>query len=273
MDDYRIKTSWRSHRKRKRLRRALGADGVLAIEDLWSYAASSRPDGDLSGMTDEDIAIEVDYPGDPAELVQALAGAGLIDGIEGSYRLHDWCDHQPYVASHSRRKDAARKAAEARWASRGQPRACAPHADRMRTACGSHKVASKYDAPDPSPSPDPSPDPSPAHAHASHAHECDGTAGRLREAFGRLLSSAESTRLRELQPVTAAELDHAIEETRAKASRPNVRYCLGVIESARRPLPAGQGTGPPAAPRLSRVEQSIQAAMAYTEQYNASLEK
>lgn len=219
MDDFRVQTSWRTHRKRKRLRKMLGADAVLAIEDLWSYATSERPDGSLDGMSAQDIADEVDYPGDPARLMAALVDLRLVDGVEGSWSLHDWADNQPFVVGKGKRSEAARHAASVRWASKDD-------AVRMRDACPPY-------APSLLPTNQPERD---------RARAETGPAGQLADAFGRMLSSTESDTLRELQP-TADEVERAIVETKAKASKPNVRYALSVIESGRK------ASAPAAAPK------------------------
>lgn len=115
-EDFRVKTSWRSSGKRRRLKRIAGLEGVQAIEDLWSYCASERPDGDLSGLTDDEIADECpDWDRSGAELVAALREARLIDGEPGRYRIHDWQDHQPYVTGEAERKGTGTYAAHCRW--------------------------------------------------------------------------------------------------------------------------------------------------------------
>lgn len=95
-EDFRVWTSWASHWKRKRLRRALGPAGESAILCLWGYAASShnRADGDLSGLANEDIADQADFEGDPDTLVTTLVDCKLLDGSPGMYRIHDWESHQ-----------------------------------------------------------------------------------------------------------------------------------------------------------------------------------
>jgi hypothetical protein len=105
MEDYRVKTGWRNHPKRKKLARRLGSDGVLALYDLWEFCAESRTDGDLTGLSDEDIGLAVNYPGDPSELVSVLVEVGLLeretnglnDPLNGLF-VHDWQDHNPWVA-------------------------------------------------------------------------------------------------------------------------------------------------------------------------------
>lgn len=155
MEDFRMYTSWRRHRKYRRLRRELGGDGVLAIEALWAYAADMRPDGDLSGMSADDLADEAGWPGDPARLMAVLTSSEvrLVDGEPGSWRIHDWAEHQPYVVNHGKRVTKARRAAEARWADyqnpnesngqcsehpAGMPQGCPADATSMPIACSEH---------------------------------------------------------------------------------------------------------------------------------------
>lgn len=115
MEDFRVKTSWRTSRKRRRLKRLLGADGVLAIEDLWSYCAAEKESGDLAGMSNDDIADEVAWEGDPDQLVEAFVSCGLLDGGPLEYRIHDWEDHNPYVATGEGRSERAAFKAHVRW--------------------------------------------------------------------------------------------------------------------------------------------------------------
>jgi hypothetical protein len=159
-EDFRIKTSWRTHRKRKALKRNLGADGVLAIEDLWSYATSERTNGVLDGMSAQDIADEVDYTSDAAMLVATLVDLRLLDSDSGIYSLHDWADHQPWVAHTDERSAHARANAHIKHHKDGKHSAivaacplCYQHADSMRTAPHSMRAACAPCAPSPSPSP------------------------------------------------------------------------------------------------------------------------
>lgn len=78
-EDFRVATSFRTHRKRKRLRRRLGDAGLVALLDLWAYAAGERPSGELHGLTAEDLAEEADWCGDPDDLLVALAECGFIE--------------------------------------------------------------------------------------------------------------------------------------------------------------------------------------------------
>lgn len=113
--DIRVSVSFRGHRKRKKLQRKLGAEAVLCLIDLWIVAAMNKPDGVLSGMDAEDIAIDAGWDGDPQTFVDVLVDVGFVDIEDGCYVLHDWDDHNSYVAKAENRKKASRNAADARW--------------------------------------------------------------------------------------------------------------------------------------------------------------
>jgi hypothetical protein len=147
--DIRIKTSFRDHRKRKKLQLRLGAEGVLAFIDLMLMVAETRPEGVLHGMDAEDIALDANWQDDPHEFVQILVSIGLLDEDEnGVLSIHGWAEHNAYAAHAEERSAKAKKAAQARW---GKAKKCSEHATSMPQAHCSN-------APSPSPSPSPSPE-------------------------------------------------------------------------------------------------------------------
>lgn len=155
MSDIRIKTSFRLHPKRAKLRKRLGPAGEIAVLDLWLSVAENRPTGILDGWNPEDIALAAGWADDPAKLVNTLVELGFLDRNEGGgFAVHGWAEHQPYVAHRDERSDAARKAAEVRWRGKGYS---ANNAERMQSACDEHAVrmhaAQKGNAPSPSPTP------------------------------------------------------------------------------------------------------------------------
>src|SRR5436305_14583859 len=86
-----------THRKTRRLARRLNIDPCFALgvmEVLWHTTAEQQPDGGIVSLSDQDIADELMYSGDPAELVNALVAARLLDKVESDCRLyvHDWHD-------------------------------------------------------------------------------------------------------------------------------------------------------------------------------------
>lgn len=85
--------------KFKKLQRRLGCskrDLVGTLELLWHTTQKGTPQGDIGRFDDEAIAIECDWPGDPAELVEALVETGWLDRCT-VHRLviHDWEQHAP----------------------------------------------------------------------------------------------------------------------------------------------------------------------------------
>jgi hypothetical protein len=173
--DIRLKVSFFSHLKTKRLRRELGCEGIISLIKLWMYAAVNKPTGDLTGMSAEDIAIASDWEGDPDEYQKALVSLGFLDEQEGMLAIHDWEEHNPWAANAHMRSRIAKENAERRWRSRcrqsldtgrsdasGMQTAYNPHADSMPAACKAYA---------PSPIPSPSPLPSPNPCIDSHSHK------------------------------------------------------------------------------------------------------
>lgn len=105
-----------NHHKTKQLIKYLGPHSFLALIDLWFYARSYRPDGDLSGLSNEQIAISANWDEDPDVFVRILLNVGFIDQLpNGQYVLHEWAQHQPHIAYMAERTAHAKKAAEVRW--------------------------------------------------------------------------------------------------------------------------------------------------------------
>lgn len=96
--DFRIKIGFSRHTKTLKLKRRLGAEGVLALIALWEYTALNKPDGCLSGMDSEDIALAAGWEGDSEHLVQTLVTVGWLDETPDGYRVHDWEQHNDWAA-------------------------------------------------------------------------------------------------------------------------------------------------------------------------------
>ena len=105
--DYRIKIGFFRHHKTRKLERRLGEAGVMALLRLWEYAAEFRSDGELSGMNDEDIALAAGWRGD-SDFVSALIEIGWVDEEPDCLSLHDWLEHNPWVADAEERSDKGR---------------------------------------------------------------------------------------------------------------------------------------------------------------------
>lgn len=109
--DARISTALPQHPKTKKLIRRLGEGAAWYFVRLLLFATQSKPDGDLSGMTDEDLEIAVDWRGEPGAFISALAEVGFLDGEEGERSIHDWHEHNPWAAGSTARSARARFAA------------------------------------------------------------------------------------------------------------------------------------------------------------------
>lgn len=72
---------------------------VGVLECLWHLAARETPRGDIGRLSNEDIALGIEWAGDPNVLVNALVSCGWIDKSK-KYRLliHDWHDHADEAA-------------------------------------------------------------------------------------------------------------------------------------------------------------------------------
>lgn len=88
-------TSWPRHRKTMALRRILGT--AEPIIGLWCWAAENAPDGDLSGVQDEDLENASGWTGERGKAIAAMVEVGFIDNVSDDvsanrYVLHEWMD-------------------------------------------------------------------------------------------------------------------------------------------------------------------------------------
>jgi hypothetical protein len=114
--DIRLATSFKGHRKRKKLKRLLGFGAEVYLIDLWLTVAMDCPEGVLTGWNEEDIADSCDWPEEPKELVDALIGSGWLEkNSNGEYVLHDWGEHQGWACNANARSEAASKNILLRW--------------------------------------------------------------------------------------------------------------------------------------------------------------
>jgi hypothetical protein len=167
--DARISTSLPTHPKTKKLIRRLGPSGGWALVCLFLWVASNRSDGNLSGMTDEDIELAADWGGAEGALIGELVNLRFLDGEAGTRAIHDWAEHNPWAAGAKMRSQKAQWNAAKRHhgiaeANRQVPeyaalRAAASTADSTSAAgedgSGCMQSAEHSIAPSPSPSPSP----------------------------------------------------------------------------------------------------------------------
>lgn len=95
-----MKQNTTSKLKFKKLRRALGDPPLYQIvgllEALWQFAATDAPLGDIGKFRNEEIAMAVEWQGDPDELIEALVSTEWLD-LSDRHRLviHHWHEHVP----------------------------------------------------------------------------------------------------------------------------------------------------------------------------------
>jgi hypothetical protein len=69
-----------------------GAIGIL--ESMWHLTARQAARGDIGKLSNEEIALGIDYYEDADKLVSALVESGLLDvNTEHRYIVHDWSEH------------------------------------------------------------------------------------------------------------------------------------------------------------------------------------
>jgi hypothetical protein len=165
--DYRLKVGFVDHPKVKKLVRLLGDGALRNTLRLFEHAALNHPDGNLAGLTSEDIEMVARWSRRrPGKLVEGLLKVGLLDeNGSGSFQLHDWCEHQPFLASFAERSARAKNAARVRWNSEAVDAnsmrdACAEHASAMPDVCATYAERN---------APSPTPIPSPTHKNGASA--------------------------------------------------------------------------------------------------------
>lgn len=131
--DFRVSCGLFDHPKWMRLDAALGDRGGMALIRLWGWARRHRPNGDLSGLSDREVAAAARWRGKPGTLIEALTDAGFLDRAGERATLHDWLAHQPHSANTKGFQRAQRLKAVERWAKRAgmAPDAYARHSFGM----------------------------------------------------------------------------------------------------------------------------------------------
>jgi hypothetical protein len=173
MIDARISVGLPAHPKTKKLIRRLDEGGAWRLVCLFLWVAQSRPDGDLSGMTGEDIELAADWQGEEGAFIKALIEVGFVDGEEGAYSIHDWQEHNPWAAGADARSEKSKwlalckhhgraKAAEMMPAYAARLQESSKKDDQCKHEAHASSASSMHEAENSSaPSPSPSPLPSP----------------------------------------------------------------------------------------------------------------
>lgn len=134
--DARISTGLPAHPKTKKLARRLGAAGPLGCIYLFLWTAANRSDGDLSGLSDEDIELAIDWAGEEGGFVAAMVEVGFLDGVESARQIHDWAEHNPWAAGAEARSEKSRWAALCKQHGRQEAARMMPeYAKRIEDSC------------------------------------------------------------------------------------------------------------------------------------------
>lgn len=182
MIDARISVGLPAHPKTKKLIRRVGEGGAWRLVCLFLWVAANRSDGNLSGMTGEDIELAADWQGDEGSFVKALCEVGFLDGEDGAFSIHDWEEHNPWAAGSEARSEKARWLAACKHHGREKAAEIMPayaarllsksaeHADSsLGSATSMQGDASSTQVADSSCAPSPSPYPSPVNPQSSFA--------------------------------------------------------------------------------------------------------
>lgn len=108
VQDIRLCVDFFSHPKTVKLERRLGLPGLKALLVLWTWAARNRTDGDLTGLSDEDLEIAAGWSGEEGAFVDVATALHWLDGEAGERCLHEWAVHNPWAAAAEKRSNAAR---------------------------------------------------------------------------------------------------------------------------------------------------------------------
>jgi len=141
------------------------ASGILEL--IWHLTARETPQGNIGKLSDEDIALAIDWRGDQDVLIDALVRCGWLDRDE-QHRLiiHDWHEH-------------ADEAVKKKLSRSGRPFILSR---RVETESG--RVETKSDdgsLPGPEPLPLPEPAPAPGASRAANGSESSEVSNRARE--------------------------------------------------------------------------------------------
>lgn len=161
-DDARIAVGLPAHPKTKKLIKRLGQASAWNLVCLILWAAQNRSDGNLTGMSEEDIELASDWSGEDGAFVEALTAVRFLDCVDGGYTLHDWIDHNPWAAGADARSAKARWNAAKRHHGIAEADRLVPEYAAVRNAASnatSKDAAQTQDDSSNAPSPSPSPIP------------------------------------------------------------------------------------------------------------------
>ena len=176
--DFRVSVDFFTHHKARKLQKRLGPVALLSLLKLWAYAAKMRADGDLSGMTSEDVELAAEWEGDEGAFTATLLDVGFVDQDAERIRLHDWAENNPWVAEADARQDKSRfsRLASVNRQAFDELKAAGVNAiskeEYVRLTGNQRTPNERQTNVNASPSPAPAPVPSPAPTHKEQPDGC-----------------------------------------------------------------------------------------------------
>lgn len=121
--DLRLAIGFIDHPKVLKLEARLGFEGIKCLLRLWSFVATNKPTGELTGMDGEDVELSARWTGEPGAFFEAVTSdkCRWIDIVDGRLVMHDWEEHQGYVVHAPERRARAKRAADRRWGNPAKP--------------------------------------------------------------------------------------------------------------------------------------------------------
>lgn len=147
--DVRIGTNYPMHIKTRKLKNALGAEGVMSHIFLLCFVALTTPSGMLKDMSPEDIAWAARWRGDPDHFVNTLVEVGFLDKRGDTYGVHNWPKHNYFAMTAPIRSEIARRNINKRWAKKSKLKQ-ANNTGRSNDANTNSKTSSNTPSPSPS---------------------------------------------------------------------------------------------------------------------------
>lgn len=111
--DLRLSVHFFNDIKIKRLTAIHGDKGVTGLLKLWAFAATHRPSGLLTDISDDEVQFITEVPA--PEYLDNLIKLNLLERAAESLFIVNWEKHQTWVIGAEARSERARVAAVARW--------------------------------------------------------------------------------------------------------------------------------------------------------------
>jgi hypothetical protein len=182
--DIRVGVDFPDHVKTQRLVRACGERAVRCLLRLWTWVSISRPKGDLSDMSPEEIETQAGWTGKRGAFFAALSDKKIrfIDVRKKKIFLHDWMEHNSYAYYAPERRikaqiGALEKHGKTKAADKLRKKLAATRTATRKPAAKEKQCGSDAGSNAPSPSPSPSPKKGRVRALPGNGGAAEGASG------------------------------------------------------------------------------------------------